>query len=85
MKPTLSLDDRDVAETYISTDLESQSQLDFVEEYEVAEQENIHFSHIRKLLYHLARNHLENNDWKRLARFWDFTEEQIKGMLASPL
>lgn len=45
-----------------------------------AEAAAVHFGHIRKLLYHLARNHLQSNDWKRLARFWDFTEDQIKAI-----
>lgn len=57
------------------------SELDREEEEEAeAAAAAIHYGHIRKLLYHLARNHLQSNDWKRLARFWDFTEDQIKAI-----
>ncbi len=43
--------------------------------------ENIQLNQMKKILWNLSRNHLEINDWKKLARFWDFTEEQIKGIL----
>lgn len=35
---------------------------------------------VRDLLWNLARNHLDAHDWKRLARHWNFTEEQIKAI-----
>ena len=40
----------------------------------------IQLNHMKKVLWNLSRYHLEVNDWKRLARIWGFTEEQIKGM-----
>lgn len=43
--------------------------------------DSVQLNQMRKILWNLSRNHLEMNDWKRLARFWDFTEEQIKGIL----
>lgn len=78
IKPSLCSDDN-VAETYISTDLESQTQTEYNEQYDVQAEESLNFGHIRKLLYYLSRHHLETNDWKKLARFWGFTEDQIKG------
>lgn len=39
----------------------------------------IQLNQMKKILWNLSRYHLEVNDWKRLARIWDFTEEQIKG------
>ncbi|KAH7643738.1 uncharacterized protein LOC124494328 [Dermatophagoides farinae] len=47
---------------------------------ELENQESARLGHIRKMLYHLSRHHLESNDWKKLARFWNFTEEQIKAI-----
>ncbi|KAJ6220911.1 hypothetical protein RDWZM_006723 [Blomia tropicalis] len=89
MKPTQCSDDN-VTETYISTDLDSQTNTEVNEdvggnnfqsnEMTISEPDSIHFGHIRKLLYYLSRNHLESSDWKQLARFWDFTEDQIKAI-----
>ncbi|CAG2117106.1 unnamed protein product [Medioppia subpectinata] len=42
--------------------------------------QNISLNHFKKILWNLSRNHLEMNDWKRLARLWSFTEEQIKAI-----
>lgn len=64
--------------TFVSTDLDTQTQSEF--NYECnGSHEQPDISHMRKLLYYLSKNHLEGQDWKRLARFWDFTEDQIKG------
>lgn len=35
---------------------------------------------MRDLLWTLAKNYLEPNDWKRLARHWGFTEEHIQAI-----
>lgn len=35
---------------------------------------------IKDILWSLSRNHLEIQDWKRLARIWDFTDEHIKAI-----
>lgn len=35
---------------------------------------------IKELLWSLSRNHLEVQDWKRLAKVWDFTDEHIKAI-----
>lgn len=79
LKPTACSEDN-VTETYISTDFDTQTQSEYnYNDFDLQEQENVNFGHIRKLLLHLSRNHLESNDWKKLARFWDFTEDQIKG------
>ena len=43
-------------------------------------QNNISLTQLKKILWNLSRNHLEINDWKRLARIWDFSEDQIKGV-----
>ena len=34
---------------------------------------------VQNVLASLARNHLDENDWKKLAKYWQFTDEQIKG------
>lgn len=77
---TSAYSNENVTSTCASSDLDSQTQSEMYSDFEV--QENVNFGHIRKLLYHLSRHHLEINDWKKLARFWDFTEDQIKGVLA---
>lgn len=45
--------------------------------------ESIQINQMKKILWNLSRYHLEVNDWKRLAKIWDFTEEQIKGITDS--
>ncbi|XP_054160145.1 ankyrin repeat and death domain-containing protein 1A-like [Oppia nitens] len=41
---------------------------------------NISLNQFKKILWNLSRNHLEVNDWKRLAKIWDFTEDQMKAI-----
>lgn len=36
--------------------------------------------HMRELLWNLSRNQLDLQDWKKLARYWGFTEEHIKAI-----
>uniref|UniRef100_A0A8D2B6H4 Ankyrin repeat and death domain containing 1B n=1 Tax=Sciurus vulgaris TaxID=55149 RepID=A0A8D2B6H4_SCIVU len=36
--------------------------------------------HIRTLLWNLAYHQLKTNEWQRLARFWNFTEDQIRAI-----
>lgn len=59
------------------TRIEKQHSYDSTTDYDT--QDSLRLGHIRKMLYYLSRHHLESNDWKKLARFWNFTEEQIKG------
>lgn len=60
--------------------IEKQHSYDSTTDYDT--QDSLRLGHIRKMLYYLSRHHLESNDWKKLARFWNFTEEQIKGLEA---
>lgn len=66
--------------TLSSTDLDTQTQSEYNYDININNDPS-DLSHTRKLLYYLSKNHLEGQDWKRLARFWDFTEDQIKGKL----
>ncbi|XP_035876331.1 ankyrin repeat and death domain-containing protein 1B isoform X2 [Phyllostomus discolor] len=36
--------------------------------------------HIRSLLWHLAYHQLKASEWQKLARSWDFTEDQIRAI-----
>ncbi|KPM09270.1 ankyrin repeat domain containing protein 26 [Sarcoptes scabiei] len=44
------------------------------------ESENVRLGYVRKILYYVSRHHLDSNDWKKMARFWNFTEDQIKAI-----
>ena len=43
--------------------------------------EEMHGAQFRDLLSSLAKNHLDSNDWKKLAKHWYFTDEQILGKI----
>lgn len=32
---------------------------------------------LREIIWELAYKHLKRNDWKKLAEFWEFTEDQV--------
>lgn len=77
---TTAFSSDNVASTCASSpsDLDSQTQSEYNSDADTPD--TVNFGHIRKLLYYLSRHHLDANDWKKLARFWDFTEEQIKAI-----
>ncbi|CAG2183203.1 unnamed protein product, partial [Oppiella nova] len=64
-------------ETFESDDC---NDIDSINHCEHEINQNISLNQFKKILWNLSRNHLEMNDWKRLARFWDFTDEQIKAI-----
>ncbi len=46
------------------------------------EHEDWNMEQVENLLGSLARNHLEESDWKKLAKYWQFSDDQIKGQIS---